>query len=65
MTIAQTINVRERPGGYVIVGSSGSESILVEFEHLIHEITGITNLFSDLTNAGLMEHLDTKVLHDH
>jgi hypothetical protein len=64
MKLEQTINRSEKgPGGHVIVGSSGSESIVVEFELLFHEIARITNLLNNLTNAGLMEHLDTTVLH--
>jgi hypothetical protein len=47
----------------VIVGSSGDASIVAEFELLFHEITGITNLFNRLTNAGLVAHLDSTVLH--
>ncbi|MES9884561.1 MAG: hypothetical protein ABW185_27265 [Sedimenticola sp.] len=64
MKLEQTINRSEKgPGGHVIVGSSGDPSIVAEFELLFHEITGITNLFNHLTNAGLMAHLDATVLH--
>lgn len=64
MKLEQTINRSEKgPGGHVIVGSSGDESIVAEFELLFHEITGITNLFNNLTNAGLMARLDATVLH--
>ena len=48
----------------VIVGASGNISIVAEFELLYHEIGAITNLLQMLTNAGILNHLETNVQHE-
>ena len=52
------------PGGHVIVESSGDAAAVAEFGLLFHEILGISNLLQTLTNARLMDHLDTRKHHE-
>ena len=52
------------PGGHVIVGSSGDAAVVAEFGLLFHEILAISNLLQLLTNARLMDHLETSIHHE-
>ena len=52
------------PGGHLIVGSSGNAAIVVEFGLLFHEILAVTNVLQLLTNARLMDHLETTIQHE-
>ncbi len=52
------------PGGHVIVGSAGDAAVVAEFGLLFHEILAISNLLQLLTNARLMDHLETTIQHE-
>ena len=56
--------ISQGPGGHVIVGASGNIPIVAEFKLLYHEIGAITNLLQQLTNAGVLAHLETSVQHE-
>ena len=65
MKLEQTINrFSQGPGGHVTVGSTGNAAYIAEFNLLFHEINCITNLLHQLTNARLMDHLETTIQHE-
>ena len=65
MKLEQTINrFSQGPRGHVLVGQSGDAEYIAELNLLFHEINAITNLLHQLTNAHLMDHLETTIQHD-
>ena len=65
MTLEQTQNrFSQGPGGHVIVGKAGDVAAVAEFNILFHEAKSMTNLLHALTNARLMDHLETAIRHD-
>ena len=65
MKLEQTQNrFSHGPGGNVIVGRSGDAAAVAEFGLLFHDILDISNLLQTLTNARLMDHLETSIHHE-
>ena len=65
MKLEQTQNrFSQGPGGHVIVGKAGDVAAVAEFNILFHEAKSMTNLLHALTNARLMDHLETAIRHN-
>lgn len=65
MKLEQSINrFSQGPGCHAVVGRSGDAAYITEINLLFHEISVITNLLHQVTNAHLMDHLETAIQHE-
>ncbi len=63
MKLEQSIQRASKSQGG-IVGQTRNSEVVVECQLLFHEILGISNTFRALTNAHLMEHMETSIHHE-